>query len=452
MSNDETPPHKIQSIPSYRKIEKDANGIDTLGKLWPLMKLFGLVKKDLPIDKEALAGLRSQANELLGLPDKFNEAFSSRGWIAYETLNADLMRRTVDLAQAAKVDEAESEILSYYRSEENVRWHLRTMMAVKAWRPRETLANLAMADYLARRYHASIPVVLALMDGLVSDLATTGFFAEGTVMTAWDSVAGHSSGLQAICDIFNKGRRKTTSDEILLPYRHGIMHGRDLGYANEVVAAKTWGTLFAVREWALKVEQGTSKPPNKSEEAVSPLAELRESLETLERIQKEKEGLGLWRPREPNSQVSVKGVMEDGSPELTAFAILTLWKVKNYGGIAGHLSALSGDESIAKRAGRIRQNIEPKQIEDFQMLAVADETPAISVVTAKVRGIASFAPDVEEYFLGLRMIYESPGGDILLRGGPGGGWKIIEASLYTPMKEADLLSNPRAIRIQTEAS
>jgi hypothetical protein len=147
MSDDEKPPDTLRSIPSYRKIEKDAEGVDTLGKLWPLMKMLGLVKEDLPVSKETLAGLRSQASELLGLPDKFNAVFSSRGWIACEALNIYLMRRAVDLSQAGKVDEAESEILSYYKSEESVRWHLRTMMAVKAWRPREILANLAMAAH-----------------------------------------------------------------------------------------------------------------------------------------------------------------------------------------------------------------------------------------------------------------------------------------------------------------
>lgn len=450
MSDEEKLPDSIRGIPSYRKIEKDAEGVDVIGKLWPLMKMLGLAKVDLPVSEETLAGIRSQANELLGLPDKFNAAFSSRGWIAYEALSVDLLRRAVDLSQAGKVDEAEAEIISYYKSEEKVRWHLRTMMAVRAWRPRDNLANLAMADYLAGRYHAAIPVVLALMDGLVSDLATTGFFAGGTDVTAWDSVAGHSSGLQAICDIFNKGRRKTTSDEILLPYRHGIMHGRDLGYANEVVAAKTWGALFAVREWALKVEQGTSKPPTEAERTTSSLADLRESLETLQRVQKDRAALDLWKPRESGGRGSDEQAREEGSPEQAALEILKLWKIKNYGGIAGHLSALSGNESIAKRAGRIRQNIEPKRIEDFQIMAVADEAPAISVVTARVRGESGFALDVKEYFFGLRMIYESPNGDTLLRGVSGGEWKIVEASLYAPMKQADLLSNPRAIRIQVE--
>lgn len=450
MSDEKGNPNNIRDIPSYKKLGEDAKGIDALGKLWPLLRRLRLVKDVFPVSDEALAGLRIRADELLELPDRFNAAFSSRGWIAYESLNLDLMRRAVDLAQASKMDEAELEILSYYRSEEKIRWHLQTMMAVRAWRPRENLASLAMADYLAGRYHAAIPVVLALMDGLVSDLATTGFFAEGTEMTAWNSVAGHSSGLQAVCDIFNKGRRKTTSEEILLPYRHGIMHGRDLGYANEVVAAKTWGTLFAVREWAIKVEEGKSQAPKESEEALTPLAELRESIEKLEKIRREKEALGLWKPREPNSHIGAKQV-EEGSPEQRVLEVLTFWRMKNYGGIAGHLSALSGDESIAKRAGRIRQNIDPKQIEGFELLAVADEAPSISVVTAKVKGKASFALEVEDHCFGLRVIYESPEGDVLLRETPGGSWKIIEASLYASGKESELLSNPRAIRIQIES-
>ncbi len=301
MSKKDIPPTQIRGIPSYSRLVKDAQGIDTLGNTWPLMKLLGLVKGDLPVSQDAIAELKRRGEELLNLPDRFNAAFSSRGWIAYESLNADLMRRAIELAQGGEVEKAESEILAYYKSEDTVRWHLQTMMAVRAWRPREVLANLAMTDYLAGRYHATVPVTLALMDGLVSDLAVTGFFAEGTEMTAWDSVAGHSSGLKVLCDLFNKGRRKTTTDEIQLPYRHGILHGRDLGYANEVVAAKTWAALFAVREWALKVEGGTATQPEQPEEAGEGLRSFADSLVSLEKARKDKEAMDRWAPRETGS-------------------------------------------------------------------------------------------------------------------------------------------------------
>ena len=79
-----------------------------------------------------------------------------------------------------------------------------------------------------------------------------GFFAEEVDLQAWDSIAAYSKGLNVLVSIFQKGRKTTRIKPIFLPYRHGIIHGMDLGYDNKVVAAKTWAALFATRDWALR--------------------------------------------------------------------------------------------------------------------------------------------------------------------------------------------------------
>ncbi len=83
-----------------------------------------------------------------------------------------------------------------------------------------------------------------------------GFFAEGVSLTAWDSVAAHDKGLNELKTIFQTGRYATTTEQITVPYRNGIIHGMDLGYDNKTVAAKSWAALFAARDWAMRVEQG----------------------------------------------------------------------------------------------------------------------------------------------------------------------------------------------------
>ena len=52
-----------------------------------------------------------------------------------------------------------------------------------------------------------------------------------------------------------KRRKKTRQERIEIPDRNGIMHGMDLNYGNGLVAAKTWGILFAVGEWANDVQK-----------------------------------------------------------------------------------------------------------------------------------------------------------------------------------------------------
>ena len=78
---------------------------------------------------------------------------------------------------------------------------------------------------------------------------------------AWDSISAHPKGLVKLKEVFGKTRMMTRSDEIRIPFRHGIVHGMDLGYNNKYVAAKCWATLFAVRDWIIKAARDELKPP-----------------------------------------------------------------------------------------------------------------------------------------------------------------------------------------------
>lgn len=87
---------------------------------------------------------------------------------------------------------------------------------IKAFKPRMRLINLALDDYLAERYHAIIPVVLALTDGLVNELHPDrrGISAEKTELQAWDSIAAHSQGLGKLKSILFKGRKKLILNQL----------------------------------------------------------------------------------------------------------------------------------------------------------------------------------------------------------------------------------------------
>lgn len=134
---------------------------------------------------------------------------------------------------------AEAYLVDYFNADE-IHRQLRLLNGVGAFRSRMRLAQLAADDHAAGRYHASVPVVLALIDGLVSEVNENqrGFFAADVDLRAWDSIAAHDKGLNAIARIFQKTQRKTTTEPISVPYRHGILHGRDLGYDNQLVATK----------------------------------------------------------------------------------------------------------------------------------------------------------------------------------------------------------------------
>lgn len=222
----------IRDIPSIKKALNDARNINTFKQVMPFLRpILKLFRVEVAKIDEALSrvdDLERMAEDIATLPDRFNDIFAARGWIIYERMSLDVAKAAVEKAEVGDVDGAEQDLVAYY-SNDHVAFSLRPMSAVQAFRPRMRLAEKALIDYQEERYHACVPVVLALLDGMVNELheQRLGFFTKGTRLEAWDSIAAHSKGLDALNRIFQKGRRKTVTDQITIPYRHGIMHGMD---------------------------------------------------------------------------------------------------------------------------------------------------------------------------------------------------------------------------------
>ena len=159
--------------------------------------------------------LKVKAREMAEIPDRFNEICSPLGWIIHGDMDLAVAREAISAAETTSTAKAE-EILTAYYSPDRIDWMLKRMHTVEAFRPRMRLARLALDDYRAERYHASVPVVLALLDGLVSELheKRKGFFAEERDMTAWDSISAHERGLNALADVFRKGRRTLNTEPL----------------------------------------------------------------------------------------------------------------------------------------------------------------------------------------------------------------------------------------------
>jgi hypothetical protein len=197
------------------------------------------------------------------MPDQFNERFANLGWIAYESMNMEVMQKAINIHDTEGKDAAEKFLADSY-DEETLKWGILRFNGNRDFRKRIRLTELARDDYLAGRYHACIPLLLSLLDGLVNDVSKhVGFFAENVDLTAWDCIAAHESGLQALSSIFTKGRNKTNEDTISIPYRNGILHGRELAFDNKIVAAKCWAALFAARDWAEALDDGKKEPKPK---------------------------------------------------------------------------------------------------------------------------------------------------------------------------------------------
>ncbi|MBM2811082.1 MAG: hypothetical protein HW416_1841 [Chloroflexi bacterium] len=215
---------RIRDIPSLKELERNIATAKAIKASMPLLRpLLRLLRVDLAQIEALLKNIDEVKPELLlTLADRFNERFVPRGWTMYESMNVAVALLALDLADGGDVESAESVLVEHY-SDETVTVQLRFMNGVAAFRPRMRLAELALGDFKAGRYHASVPVVLAMADGLVNELSAKrrGLFAREAELTAWDSITAHDKGLAALIRVLSTMRSVTTEVPLEVPYRNG---------------------------------------------------------------------------------------------------------------------------------------------------------------------------------------------------------------------------------------
>lgn len=418
----------IRDIPSYRKMSAQMRTFSLFKRAFPFLKPFlGILGVKVKEIEEALAGvddLVRQSEELMLIPDRFNELFAERGWIIHDRMNLEVAKKAIEKADAGDYDAAETDLVEYY-GPETVRWMLQSMFALKAFRPRMRLAEKALLDYEEQRYHACVPVVLALLDGLVNEVheARRGFFAEGTDLAAWDSIAAHGSGLNTLAALFRKGRQKTTVEEIRIPFRNGIMHGTDLGYDNVYVAAKSWAALFATRDWAIRAESGLLDPP-----PAEPEPTWREFAGQLQEYVADKERLERWKPRSLRVGIEVpeSGKPEaftPGTPERSLAEYLDYWGSQNYGHMSRCLSHI-WDPMSGGAPARVREALKAKLLKAFRFTSIVDLASFITEVEAEVVFEEDGTPSTQ--IVKFRLVNEDPKGDLAPRDKPGSRWLLMD--------------------------
>ncbi len=211
--------------------------------------------------------LKEKYLEVLMLPDKFNNYFSNDCWIAFDSFDDKVMKEAIEIYKEHKSIEMIDKFFSSIYNESFINTFIAQItcfknchfdnlpnigtLFIKYFLDRIKIIEIAKEDYLNERYYSCIPLLLSVIDGITNDIDHEfGFFTKHSDMTVEDSIVGHQSGLQTIQRIVNQARKTTTLDPITIPYRNGILHGRDINYGNKIVAAKCWNILFVLREWA----------------------------------------------------------------------------------------------------------------------------------------------------------------------------------------------------------
>lgn len=434
------PEPPIRDIPSFKKMIEDAANARATKRAMPILRplLKGLRVDFDGIDKALsnLEELEKTTLEIATIPDRFNDLFAEQGWIIYEQMSLEVAKAAIHKAEMGDMDGAQASLVAYY-DDDRVAFCLRTMTAVQAFRPRMNLAEKALIDYREKRYHACVPVVLALLDGMVNELHEKGlgFFNKDTSLEAWDSIAAHSKGLNAIKKIFQKSRRKTVTEEIFIPYRHGILHGMDLGYDNRMVAAKSWAALFAAREWALKAERGElAAPPEKPKKTWCEL------IQQIRETQRRRDFLTKWQPRDiqVGTSVPARGAPDEyteRSPERKLTEYLHAWKRRNYGFMAKCVPNYSRVSENAM-AGNVRKSLAHINLESFEIIEIRDVAPAVTEIGVALN-LESNGSAIQQGVT-FRLINQDTDALPVAYGVPQGEWVIHNWEAVQPLANKDL--------------
>lgn len=351
-----------------------------------IMKLMSIFLK--PEQRKQLKEMEKQLDNIMTQTTLFNDRFSDYGWCAYDSMDLKLMERTNTAFEESGLEAAEKILINFYKSDvkEVIHW---INHSSEAFSIRYSLIQRFFDDHFAERYHASIPLGLIIVDGAVNDFTKSkGFFAEGTSVSAWDCLVGCSDGLTKLKNIYNQKRTRTNTDEITLPYRNGILHGRDLNYANEYVSCKCVLLMFAVADW-MKMKDSEDRRKAEYQGSINPPS-LRESLTRSKENKQTKEEIAAWQRRTVvvGIDIPATGTIEDyiEYPYIVAVVkMLMAWKDSNYGKLSDCLQKMfTSSFSEGRRAGECRKMFKNKKLESFEIIEIEERGCALSKVIIKV--------------------------------------------------------------------
>ncbi len=213
------------------------------------------------------ARLVDLGEEQTALLDSMEAAVSvlvPRGWAVMHMDTAAVSAAVAAVRATGDPDEADDLLAGQWEGKgdwriKRVSQRVRSMAAADdelnaLFRQRARLLDLAAEHHFAGRYDASVPILLAQIEGIVIDV-TEGkkYFTKRSNQKADvvnpDDLAGIEACMAALQGAYGEDVPQTQAAGSLS--RHGILHGRELAYDTRVNSAKTWSVLDAIVHWAL---------------------------------------------------------------------------------------------------------------------------------------------------------------------------------------------------------
>jgi hypothetical protein len=202
------------------------------------------------------------------------DLLAPHGWLLFELSPHAAYRDAAALVRAGRVQEAEQRIVDSWNEHDAALLRLAVHRvdglyrefdpeyesdpdAPDVGRARAAVIEEAVECHRDGRYAAAINLALGQIDGIVADFSDDGhpFFARDrntheprANVTDDTTLAGHPRALLALAKLMTEACNSTAVTGRLL--RHGIMHGRELGYASRRNSTQALATLLAVIVWA----------------------------------------------------------------------------------------------------------------------------------------------------------------------------------------------------------
>ena len=217
----------------------------------------------LGVDEETLrsaAGAKAAIDALINAPAEIAGPLAPLGWIPFGDVPLNDYRTAASLVEEGRIEEAD-ELLTVKWNDGHRLARGRHRMSKLYFgdaereaigRHRARLLRKALDLHEAGQYAASIPVVLAQIDGLFLDAtgqdAMHFFERRNQYLVDDETLAGHPDGLKALAKLMARTMNVTAATGKLS--RHGILHGRELAYDTLTNSTKAFVALLAVVEWA----------------------------------------------------------------------------------------------------------------------------------------------------------------------------------------------------------
>ncbi|POF33937.1 hypothetical protein [Roseibium marinum] len=366
-------------------------------------------------------------SDILSLPDRFNAVFVERGWIATASMSVDAMRTALKKHEEGDTDAGEKVILDWILDPETI--NLFAITRSKSFsdvhgRWHQLREALALTE--EGRYWSAVPLVLIASDGFASDVLGTSPFEKNADLSLFDSMVAHPSSLPAAIARITKGVRKSSDDALSLPLRHGILHGRSLGYANRAVCGKAWMLMIALVDWAADKRDEEARLTKDEERRSTNWGDISSS---LQKNRSDKAAIEAFVPR--NWEGPFAGDLAEHEPPFAFHEFLTGWQTRNFGLMAMRAVNITRQKH-GHLAGRMRADAEHMKLVEFEILSVSQTTVARAEARVRMKG-QSLKGDVGGDFMILAFCHTASG-EIAISTYEG-IWQVQQGCIFDLMHE-----------------